>query len=167
MDMKVIGTNPTLASLSAAAAGATVSFRKLMRYESTLRQFRGPSCPLWSADNMGGVGLCQLTSSTNDDQIWSWKENIRGGLAVYAEKQRVARGYLSRVRVSTSFKRQVGAYNADRKRASLPPVAITAPDFTVDQLKRDTIRLFNGGHEFRLKIDANGILVVTPDAGGT
>lgn len=89
-DLKIVGTNPTIASLSAAAAGATPAFRKLMRHESTLRQFRQPSCPLWSADNLGGVGLCQLTPPQNDDQIWSWKENVRGGLAVYADKERAA-----------------------------------------------------------------------------
>ena len=164
-DLKIVGTNPTIASLSVAAAGATPAFRKLMRHESALRQFRQPTCPLWSADSLGGVGLCQLTPPQNDDQIWNWKENLRGGLAVYAEKERAARGYPARVRGRRDFMAMVDEYNEARKRASLPVVSVTIPDFTADQLQKDTIRLYNGGHEFRPKV-MNNLLVVTLDASG-
>jgi len=181
--LTITGTNPTLDSLKNTAP-AKAGFRKLMRLESALRQFTTNGCPLFSADNLGGVGLCQLTSpSPTDDQVWSWKENIAGGVRLWNSKESVARAYPTSVRKSTAFADQVKAFNAQRaataaaaaKAANKPappdvPVTVTVPEYTADQLERDTLRGFNGYagglHEYRLKVDANGILVVTMDPAG-
>lgn len=176
-DLQVTGTNPTVAELRAALPTATDAFKKLMRLESALRQFRGAACPLWSADNLGGVGICQLTPPGSDDQIWDWKANLTGGLALYHAKERIARNYAATVRASASFRAQVKAYNDRRAAAGRgpgkppePPVIVRVPDYTAAQLELDTIRAFNGYagglHEFRLRVDADGILVVTRDAAG-
>lgn len=176
-DLQVTGTNPTIADLRAALPAAPDAFKKLMRLESALRQFRSAVCPLWSADNLGGVGICQLTPPGSDDQIWDWKANVAGGLALYQSKERIARNYAATVRGGTTFPAQVKAYN-DRRAAAgrgpgkppVAPVIVRVPDYTAAQLELDTIRAFNGYagglHEFRLRTDADGILVVTLDAVG-
>lgn len=49
-------------------------------------------------------------------------------------------------------------------------MTIELPDFTDDQLERDTLRGFNGYagiHEYRVKLDKDGVLVVTEDPSGT
>nr|WP_295664497.1 hypothetical protein [Polymorphobacter sp.] len=180
--LQVTGTNPAVADLRAALPTAPDAFKKLMRLESGLRQFRSPACSLWSADNLGGVGICQLTPPDSDDQIWDWKANVTGGLALYHGKERIARSYAATVRGGTTFRGQAKAYNDKRAAAARPvagaaprppvaPVVVRVPDYTAAQLELDTIRAFNGYagglHEYRLRTDADGILVVTPDAAGT
>ena len=154
--MKVVGTNPGVSAL-AAAAPANMSFRKLMRLESGLRQFLAPDCPLFSGDNAGGVGLCQLTvPAPTDDQVWSWKENLKAGATLWNSKESIAKAYPDRVRKSSDFQVLVKAYNDQRaatavnaaKNAGTPapnmlPVAVTLPDYTADQLRLDTLRGFN------------------------
>jgi hypothetical protein len=181
--LQVVGTNPALASLRSAAP-ANDAFRKLTRLESGLRQFLAPSCPLFSGDNKGGVGLCQLTSPPpTEDQVWSWKANLNGGLALWNSKEQTARGFPAQVRNGAAFKALVKAFNDQRAAtakaagaggaAPVPPQAITVtlPDYTADQLQRETLRGFNGWagglHEFRPRVDANGVLVVTIAPGAT
>lgn len=45
------------------------------------------------------------------------------------------------------------------------------PDYTDDQLERDTLRGFNGFaaglHEYRVKVDKDGVLVVIEDPSGS
>lgn len=186
--LKVVGTNPSITKLATEVSTIT-AFRKLMRVESGLRQFLGSSCPLFSSDGYGGVGLCQLTSpAPTDDQVWSWKANVAGGLALFVAKQNAARQYPEHVRNSAAFKAQVKAYNdkrlaqnapaappsasgAPKAPAALKALDITLPAYTDDQLERDTLRGFNGYpgslHEYRVKVDKDGLLIVTVDAGGT
>ncbi len=185
-DLQVIGTNPTVDNLRAQLPTAPDAFKKLMRLESALRQFRAGACPLWSADNLGGVGICQLTPPDNDDQIWDWKANVTGGLAFYHGKQTTARAYPGIVRRGPTFLAQVKAYNAKRAAAAkaaagkapaagpaaaVVPVIVRVPEYTPAQLELDTIRAYNGYagglHEYRLRTDADGILVVTLDAVGS
>jgi hypothetical protein len=175
--LQIVGTNPTLASLQAAAP-SNQAFRKLLRLESGLRQFLAPACPLFSADNLGGVGICQLTRPTpTDDQVWSWKANLNGGISLWNDKEAGARGYPAQVRGSAAFQALVKAYNDQRAATAkaaappgtpppvTPPIVVTLPDYTADQLQRDTLRGFNGYagglHEYRVKVDATGLLVVT------
>ena len=175
--LQIVGTNPTLASLQAAAP-ANPAFRKLMRLESGLRQFLAPGCPKFSGDNYGGVGLCQLTNPPpTDDQVWSWKANLSGGISLWNSNETLARGYPAQVRGGAAYQALVKAYNDQRAATAkaaatpgspplvTPPIAVNLPDYTADQLQRDTLRRFNGWagglHEYRPKVDANGLLVVT------
>jgi len=188
--LQVTGTNPSVARLAAAAPN-NGAFRKLMRVESGLIQFLSPTCPYFSRDNKGGCGLCQLTyPPPTEDQIWSWKENINGGWALYQEKESTARKYPAKYRHGDEFKALVKAYNAQRMAklqaaaGSAPSGAATPaapgtpakdltihlPDFNAEQLERETIRGFNGYagiQEYRVKLDKDGVLVVTEDPGGT
>lgn len=193
-NLKVIGTNPATATLSnfVSTFSPPVIFRKLMRLESSLQQFITRSSqvwPLFSQDHLGGVGLCQITPAQTADQVWSWKQNVKDGWALYKQKQTAARNYPAHVRKSPEFQALVKAYNDQRyeklKKAALTPVpgappppgppkevprqdlTITLPDFTDDQLALDTVRGFNGFagglHEYRTRVDINGLLVVTED----
>ena len=183
-NLTIVGTNPTIGSLQTAAP-ANPAFRKLTRLESGLKQFLSPGCPLFSQDNHGGVGLCQLTSpAPTDDQVWSWKANLAGGIALWNSKESTARGVAATVRTSAPYVALVAAYNAQRAATAAaaprppgtpapvtPPIPVTLPDYTADQLERETLRGFNGWagglREFRVKVDANGLLVVTLNAAGT
>ncbi len=189
--LSIVGTNPSIPSLVTATTGAPPIFRKLMQLESGLRQFRAPECPLFSADNLGGVGLCQLTPPSSDDQVWDWKANVAGGLALYRAKEDHARRYPDLVRRGAQFRAQVAAYNAARQAAAaahapptahgrtgrpppptptVPPVTVSVPDYTADELQLDTVCGFNGYagglHEYRLRTDENGLLVVHLNQGG-
>lgn len=182
--LKVIGTNPSATTLSVAAP-INMTFRKLMRLESGLRQFLAPDCPLFSGDNAGGVGLCQLTSpAPTDDQVWSWKENLKAGVTLWNSKESIAKGYPDQVRKSSAFQVLVKAYNdqraataaaaaktAGKPAPATPAVAVTLPDYTAEQLRLDTLRGFNGYagqlHEYRVKVDSNGLLAVTLNASGS
>jgi hypothetical protein len=174
--LKVVGTNPSTAALLRAAI-MTDAFKRLMRHESGLQQFRPAQCPYFSRDNLGGVGICQITNPRpTDDQVWSWKENLKRGLQLYKEKENVARAYPRRVREGATFKALVDEFNSDRLAQSTPSAPLRAlniqlPDYTQDQLERDTVRGFNGYagdglHEYRVRLDANNKLFVNVDLGG-
>ena len=171
----IVGTNPTPSAIKAKAnlIGATkVRFRKQMRQESSLCQFTALGWPKYSGDNMGGVGLCQLTSPPpTANQSWNWKDNLQGGWSLYLQKEIIARAYPALVRNGPTLRALVAAWNAQPSRKGKPLIAVTIPDYTADQLEMDTIRGFNGFagglHEFRVRIDSKGLLVVTLSASGT
>jgi hypothetical protein len=123
--LKVIGTNPSTAALLQAAI-MTDAFKRLMRHESGLQQFRPRQCPYISRDNLGGVGICQITNPRpTDDQVWSWKENLKRGLELYKEKENVARSYPRRGRESKAFKDLVTAYNTARVAKSTAGIGLS------------------------------------------
>jgi hypothetical protein len=190
---KILGTNPTIGSLQTeisllAGQSSTTGFKKLMRLESSLMQFFGSGknagIPIFSQDNLGGVGLCQITDPTRfdfADFVWSWKVNLSQGWKLYKSKEKVAKNYPVHVRASSEFKQLVTNYNQARiaaaqaaakpgapaaaaGTAAVLPLTISLPDYTTDQLERDTLRGFNGFagglHEYRVQVDANGALVV-------
>ena len=216
--LSIAGTNPPIGKLGS-YANADVAFRKLMRLESQLRQFtQATGMPLFSGDNKGGVGLCQITDpAPSADQIWNWKANVDAGWALYQQKRGYAAAYPRQTRNSAAFKALVAAYNEARPsraqsnvaqalgleparlsplmpvpsglprfgapalvnpadlaqgRGPLldPPVNVTLPDYNAAELARDTLRAFNGWaaglHEYRVRLDAQGLLVVTEDASG-
>lgn len=172
--LTIVGTNPTPAAIKtkANAIGANkVRFRKQMRQESTLHQFTTAGWPHYSGDNLGGVGLCQITNPPpTQDQTWDWKANVDAGWSLYREKERIAGRYPALVR-TTILPALVIAWNDSRSPAA--PIAVTLPDYTADQLELDTIRGFNGFagglHEFRVRRDTTPrrLLVVTIDTSGT
>jgi glycosyltransferase involved in cell wall biosynthesis len=187
--LTIVGTNPPIASIQAALPHDTL--RRIARFESGDRQFnaaagggQGP-CPLFSADNLGGVGIFQITSpAPTDDQVWSWRANVAGGIQIFNQKVRIARGYPAQVRGSTGFKNLVNAFNQKRIQQGLAAIPVTLPDFTsgdfntnLQQLELDSIRGFNGWgghdafgfplHEFRVALDVQGNLIVNVNAAGT
>jgi len=172
----IVGTNPSHAAIRtfANSIGADrVAFRKLMQHESRAEQFfRFNDWPKYSSDMKGGVGLCQLTEpKPTADQTWNWKQNVRGGWALYQKKEESARGFPGRVREGTRFRELVAAWNRARTKKGLPALPVDLPDYTPDQLERDTLRGFNGYagglHEYRLRRNSDDTLYVTVNTSGT
>ncbi len=174
--MLIVGTNPSSTAIRAFAnsIGADKAvFRKKMRQESSLQQFRTPgNWPKYSSDGLGGVGLCQLTRpAPTAGQTWSWKDNVRGGWELYKEKERIARAYPRNVRNGERFKSLVKALNAARAAQGLPAISVQLPDYTPEQLERDTLRGFNGYanglHEYRMRMQGGQLWVKLSADGKT
>ncbi|MFO1064947.1 MAG: hypothetical protein U0892_13870 [Pirellulales bacterium] len=118
IEVSVHGKNPTQAEAMAylATKGETTGYDKLLEHESHFKQFRDTGLPVKSFDN--GYGMGQLTTpAPNANQVWNWKANIDGGLALFAKKIDSARTYLSQSNRS----------------------------YTTDQLKYESVCRYNGG----------------------
>jgi uncharacterized protein YkwD len=114
----------------------------------------------------------QLTPPPSADAAWNWQTNVDAGKALFNSKEGSARNFPSTVRGSSGFRAAVAAYNAQRRTpAGLPPLQINVLEFTAEQVAHDTLRGFNGyvdhtgqfnlfWHEYRLAMDAAGLLVV-------
>ena len=187
--VKIVGTNPPLKYLWNALPHDTL--RHIAKVESGARQFVGKTdggtgpCPLFSGDNLGGVGLLQITvPKPTDNQVWSWRENVAKGIQIFNEKVAAARHYPSQIRHSHRFTQLVNVFNESRHKQKLAAIPVELPEFTtgdfngnLQQLERDSIRGFNGWggrdhfgfplHEFRVALDAHGHLRVNLGAGGT
>ena len=81
-----------------------------MRFESGLAQFRGQpgtksKCPLFSSDNLGGVGICQITTpAPTDEEVWNWKANVEAGKRFWDAKQANSRAFMTgQMRVAISL----------------------------------------------------------------
>ncbi|HEY8925793.1 MAG TPA: hypothetical protein VIU64_15505 [Polyangia bacterium] len=179
--IQVLGTNPSRQQLHQAISSKAL--RLIVQNESSCRQFRD-GLPLFSQDNLGGVGLLQITSpQPSDDEVWDWQANVRAAIALFSGKLATARAFAGQVRRSAKYVALVTAYNAARQAAGKAPIEIRLPEVTQDQVELDAIRGFNGYagtdfflgpkhlHEFRVPVkDATGTnpsLVVTEDPGQT
>jgi hypothetical protein len=127
--VKIYGTNPSAADVTAylTTKPGSDGFDKLVEHESNFRQFNASNEPVKSFDN--GYGMCQLTSpAPSYEQVWNWKLNVDGGLALFASKRASAVAYLSQ----------------------------SGRTYTSDQLKYETVCRWNGGayHEWDAKAGA-------------
>lgn len=172
----IVGTNPTSTAIRAFAnsIGADrIVFRKKMRQESSLQQFRTPgNWPKYSSDGLGGVGLCQLTRpAPTANQTWNWKDNVRGGWKLFLEKEAFARAYPGKQREGERFKGLVRAWNQARTAQGLPAIPVELPDYTAEQLELDTLRGFNGYannlHEYRIRMQGDQLWVTVSADGNT
>jgi hypothetical protein len=70
-------------------------FEELLEQESKFKHFiNADNMPVVAFD--GGYGMTQMTTpAPTYEQIWSWKENIKGGTSLYKDKQKIAKNYLS------------------------------------------------------------------------
>jgi hypothetical protein len=127
----IVGTNPSPIQIAGYLARQPNSsgMDRLITHESRNRQFDRKGEPLHSFD--GGYGLCQITNpAPTIEQIWNWKLHIDGGLSILASKRTTAIHRLS----------------------------ARGRSYTLDQLKYETVSLWNGGvyHEWD---DAAGMWV--------
>lgn len=112
------GTNPSAADVTAylATKSGADGFDKLLEHESKFHNFNAHNEPVKSFDH--GYGMCQLTTPVPTfEQMWNWKSNIDGGLALFAAKRTAAIQYLSQ----------------------------SGRSYTADQLKYETVCRWNGG----------------------
>jgi hypothetical protein len=183
--LRIEAMNPRCPELMAALPHDTL--RRIACHESGLRQFRAVRdggqgvSPLFSGDNLLGVGIFQITyPAPTDEQIWNWRENVAAGIAVFNSKIASARSYPNKVAQSEGFHNLVNKTNQLRRSQGLPDIQISVPPFTrgnfngnLQQLEDDVIRGYNGWagrdqfhlplHEFRLKNNADGGLALLID----
>ncbi len=94
--VKVKGTNPSATEVNTylGTKQNAEGFDKLLEHESHFRNFNAQGEPVKSFDN--GYGMCQLTAPPPGfEQVWNWKQNVDGGLALFATKRGDAVTYLS------------------------------------------------------------------------
>jgi hypothetical protein len=116
--VNITGQNPTSQQITAylATKSGSDGFDKLLEHESKFKHFNSQGDPIKSFDN--GYGMCQLTSpAPSFAQVWNWKLNIDGGLALFATKRAAAIQYLGQENRS----------------------------YTADQLKYEAVCRWNGG----------------------
>ena len=179
--VRMQGANPSNDQIKQAIAEPVIG--RIIRHESAIRQFvptqaqEGALFPLFSQDNLLGVGLGQITPCTVPS-IWNWRKNIEATNAKFKDGRRVANGLAARCRNHPNFKRLVKKWNDERVAAHLPPLPVTLPDLTPDQIERDAVRCYNGAsgtdhllgaamHEYRVVLIDQNNLAIQVDPGGT
>jgi hypothetical protein len=135
------------------------TLRKVASLESGGHQFDNRGYPLWSRDNLGGVGVMQVTNpQPSVDEVWNWQKNAMKGKSVFIDKKGAANRLAGRVERNVN---QI--VSEDRQRHHLSQITIVVPpltshggtDFdlvydnvvfsnTVDQVQQDAIRCYNG-----------------------
>ena len=125
-----------------------------------------------------GIGIAQCDPAVFPQQHWDWTANVTEGLRRYRNKKTRAKKWIrdeqDRIKnewnlVKTEIKKQLAESEIDNR---LLPVSVPdpvpdltkephpVPDLTNEQLLRETIRLYNGGHQYRFDlhyvVDENG-----------
>lgn len=143
--------------------------RKIIRAETRdnnagIGQFLNNGQPFWSThDNPDayGAGLMQISSATAD-QVWNWKANIAGGVAVFNDKLRVAKAYFDNLVVALMAEVEGNQQQYGVKH-------VIPPRITANMLVEDAIRGYNGYtfnspnnlHEWRpLRDPQTGLLIL-------
>lgn len=134
------GTNPGQAEIEKVIADPIT--RQIACQESRYKHFEalregGVGLPTVSACGVGIMQLCYPKATP--EQAWNWRENIKGGIELYKSKRSMAFYW--------PYDEQ-SYVNEKRKEKGLP-LCKELPPLTEEQLERDTIRLFNCGHEYQ------------------
>ena len=146
----IAGTNPQIAALRA-AIGNDDTLARIGFHESGYHQFNGATnggtsmCAFWSRDNLGGVGLFQLTvPAPSVAQVWDWTANLAGGQTHLGNTRANARGFPHQLAARPSFRAAVDTINQQRVTAGQARLTVTIPPWTAEQTEDDAIRGFNG-----------------------
>jgi hypothetical protein len=179
--LKIGGTNPALSDLRGAIPEEPL--RRMVRQESGGRQFVAAAdggqgvCPLFSSDNLGGVGLLQVTNpAPTQDEIWNWLANVAAARRLFSQKLATAQRFPQLCAACDAFQQLTAALNQSRAESGLAPLSISVPPFTEDQLELDAIRGYNGYsgtdflglhlHEFRISVNS-GSMAINDNGDGT
>lgn len=93
--VRITGANPTEADVVAYLQTKPDSggFDRIINHETKFKHFGMNDEPKKSFDN--GYGMSQLTNPVPTfEQVWNWKQNIDGGLLLFAEKHSAAKIFL-------------------------------------------------------------------------
>lgn len=127
---KIKGKNPAQADVEALLTTLqdTDGFSKILAQESRFKNFiDADGEPIVAFDH--GYGMTQMTNpAPSYEQVWNWKENVKGGVSLYQQKQKAAKTYLG----------QAGR------------------SYTAEQLRLETWSRWNGGgyHQWDAKSNA-------------
>jgi hypothetical protein len=125
IQVRVRGTNPAAATITARLGGAGTAADRIACHESGRRQFNAAGTPLLGPG--GDVGIMQLCNpAASCIQRWGWTDNVDAGRALMSQKQTIAQHHLNSHQVQ-------GHYPNDQ---NLDDAAV---------LLRETIQRYNGG----------------------
>ncbi len=180
--VRIQGTNPTSDQIKALISAPIVG--RIIRHESSLLQFiatpgeENATYPHFSADNLFGVGLSQLTPCTVPT-MWNWRKNVEAANDKFKSSMRISGAFAARCRSNANFIRLVNKWNSERVAAHLPALPVTLPDLTAEQIEHDAVRCYNGAsgrdlllgaalHEYRVVlIDVNNLAIQVDPSGTT
>jgi hypothetical protein len=131
------------------------------------RNPRRPLRPLYGAPP-AGIGIAQLDPASFPASHWNWQTNVRDGISKHNSNRSAASTLHSREQQRVDRERHDAEtrinQNRSQQQPSLPaitiPNTITVPILTPDRLRREKIRRYNGGRNYRF--DAH--YVITPNA---
>ena len=141
ISVTVKGTNPTAIEVTQylTTQPNSAGFEKIIAHENKYKHFTRKDEPAKSFD--AGYGMCQLTKPRPSfAETWNWKLNVNGGLDLFGKKRTAAISYLSA-----------------QKRA-----------YTTEQLKYETVSLWNGGYYHEWSAEAGAWVrkaTITCDTG--
>lgn len=166
------GRNPPLQELrdfiskNLADVNLQLIVRQIIHLESTGLQFESSksgelkTIPVYSKDLKGGVGIKQLTNPPPKIlEFWNWQVNVKTGISLFLDKIKNVNTFVEKKNKSQEFSSLVKKYNKD-KRPGLPELKIVMPEFTDEQIKRASIRAYNGKDEFDIQKENGNIVVV-------
>jgi hypothetical protein len=95
VSVKIKGTNPLSSAVTTYVQLKHANgFEKILAHETKMQHFNAAGEPRKSFDN--GYGMAQLTSpAPSYEQVWNWKLNVDGGIALFQAKISAAKAYLS------------------------------------------------------------------------
>jgi PKD repeat protein len=186
--VEIRGTNPPNSAIHDRLPHDTL--RRIACQESGFRQFNAAAdggtskCPLFSADNLGGAGIMQITNpAPTRDEVFDWRASVDRGITIFNQKVASAGNYPGRLQRRPALMMLIDNFNAQRQLQGLPPVSVVVPPFSsgdfdtnLMELERDALRGYNGWggpsflgielHEYRLKIAGGALEVVAnPQTG--
>jgi hypothetical protein len=110
-----------------------------------------PGEPWMSADGLGGVGIFQITLTTelpdgpSSAEMWDWRANVVAAQFKFEEAKRGAANFPGRVRRHPGFDTLRNNTNTRREQNRMQPFReIRVPNFTRDQFLEDSVRGYNG-----------------------
>jgi hypothetical protein len=128
---RILGANPTTQIVK---MGLSLEEQVVVFMESfpKWRHFRDDGLPIFGPPH--GYGLMQLDNPrATDEQVWNWRANRAGGVALLNEKHREALAFPQRMR-------------AKARSGDLPPAFQNATDFeSEEQRLKETYQRYNGG----------------------
>ena len=123
--VRIRGTNPTAAAVTARLGGAGSAADRIACHESGRRQFDGTGMPLLGPG--GDVGVMQMCNpAASALQRWDWTANVAAGAALLTQKAAAARAHLAPHVVAEHYPNTLNLSDAD-------------------VLLRETIQRYNGG----------------------
>ncbi len=129
VNIRIRGTNPASAMVTARLGGARTAADLIACRESGRRQFVADGTPVLGPG--GDVGVMQLCNpAASCGQRWSWTANVDAGLALINQKQAEATRYLNQHQVNGHYPNNQNLSDAD-------------------VLLRETIQRYNGGAYWR------------------
>lgn len=153
----IVGTDPGRAAIRA-AIGNDETALKIACHESGMKQFHADGTPVRNTGGGIDIGIMQIVSGQTCNDVWDWKENVRHGLQLLAEKRANATNHHIGERNRLNARRIAQGLAACP--AGLPRALSADPAYANDQVpgdgisehEREAIRRYNSGREHQWEV---------------